>query len=71
MYKKFPKLEKYIVGNLYSFYNLFTKKGTRAKAENIRSKRRGFVKSSSKEFMSRRLAAAQSKATRISYNNWV
>ena len=71
MYKKFPKLEKYIVGNLYSFYNLFTKKGTRARAENIRSKRRGFGKSSSKEFMSRRLAAAQSKATRISYNNWV
>jgi magnesium-protoporphyrin IX monomethyl ester (oxidative) cyclase len=71
MYKKFPKLEKYIVGNLYSFYSLFTRKGKRAKAENIRSHRRGFGKSSAKEFMSRRLATAQSKASRLSYHNWV
>ena len=71
MYKKFPNLEKNIVGSIYSIYRLFNKKVKRASAETIRNKRRGYAKVSGKEFASKRMAAAQSKANQISYENWV
>ena len=71
MYKKFPNLEKNIVGSLYSIYSLFSKKVKRASAEKIRNTRRGYSKESGKEFASRRMASVQSKANKISYENWV
>ena len=70
-YKKFPNLEKNLGGFLFSVYRLFSKKVKRAKAELIRNKRRGYAKESGKKFASRRMAAVQSKANKISYENWV
>ena len=70
-YKIFPNLEKRIGGTLYGVFKFFRPKGKRANAEHIRSMRRGFGKTSQKEFVSRRIAKSQTKAGSLSYENWV
>ena len=72
LYKKFPKLEKTVVGNLYSLFSIFSKKVKRSTGEETRNERRGMGKVSAKEFVSRRLAAAKAnKVGGLSYEDWV
>jgi len=70
-YKIFPKLEMQLGGFLYEIVKYFRPKGKRANAEHVRSLRRGFGKTSQKEFISRRMAKSQNKASSLSYENWV
>ena len=72
LYKKFPNLEKTVVGNLYSLFNIFTKKIKRSTGEETRNIRRGIGKASMREFVSRRMAASKSnKVGGLSYEDWV
>ncbi len=70
-YKIFPNLEKRLGGFLYEIFKYLRPKGKRATAEHIRSLRRGFGKTSQKNFVSRRIAKSQTRATDLSYENWV
>jgi len=72
LYKKFPNLEKTVVGNLYSLFSIFTKKIKRSTGEETRNIRRGIGKASMREFVSRRMAASKAnKVGGLSYEDWV
>ena len=70
-YKFFPNLEKRLGGFLYEIFKYLRPKGKRATAEHIRSLRRGFGKTSQKNFVSRIIAKSQTRETDLSYENWV